>query len=166
MNSGTFTINGVGSVVGLDLTSADAFPHTFFADGVNCFGLPRTLDEVHPLGYENVALSNFIHESIHLFLSWKGDYIERSVSYRAGIGADFEHPEILLDAVNEERIIVGFQIAQNKVQGDWLKTYKVGGFGLHLAGAAQSWAEYQIESRFGYRTEELLEEFNSLLVIH
>lgn len=116
----------------------DALPVILYNDGYGCKGLPRSDEEIASLGYRicNNSMANFIHEAIHLFLE---DYLvigKNSVLYNQSIGKGFNtEPQEYDDAVNEEMIVVGFQVYLNGVTDSTVK-----GFQFFLANADKSYA--------------------------
>jgi hypothetical protein len=161
MNLKIFTLPGCGRVIA-DMDRDDLPPVIQFEDGGHCFGLPRTSDEVSPMGYESIAEGNFVHEALHLFIAHRCGFVSDSVLHRAANGADFADPDILRDAQNEERIVLGVQIAVNEAEGDGLTTNKVGGFVMHIAGAAREYARMALYD-FGCDLEEVKADFIALM---
>jgi hypothetical protein len=161
MNLQVFTLPGVGRVMA-DLTRDDLPPVIQFEDGTHCFGLPRTTDEVSPMGYGSIAEGNFIHEALHMFVSHRCGLTDRSVLYRAGTGADFTQEDILREASEEERIVLGVQVAVNDTEGDGLTTNKVEGFTMHLTAAAREFARLKL-AEYGCDLDQVVAEFKSHL---
>lgn len=157
-----FNLPGTGRILA-DLERDDLPPIIQFEDGTHCFGLPRTQHEILPLGYESIAEANFVHEAIHLFVSSKCQFIESSILYRAGHHADFTEPEIWKDAMAEEKLVLGLQIAVNDTVGDGKTTQKVGGFLLHIAGAAREYARIQFREIYSLNLDSLVDEFGAAL---
>lgn len=157
-----FEMRGTGRVIA-DLSRDDLPPVIQFEDGTHAFGLPRSFDEVSPMGYESTAEANFVHEALHMFIASKCNFTPNSILYRAGHNADFSDPEILEDAKEEERIVLGLQIAVNDAEGDSLTSNKIGGFVLHIAAAARKYSEGVLRHKYGLEAAELKEEFLALL---
>lgn len=143
-----FEVPGCGRVIG-DLNRDDLPPVIQFEDGVHCFGLPRKFEEVMPMGYESIAEGNFIHEALHMFVAHHCGFTRESILHRAGNGVDIDgDPAMLRDAQDEERLVLGLQIAVNDTEGDALTTNKVGGFLLHIAAAAREFSRAELKSRY------------------
>lgn len=159
-----FQIEGCGRVIA-DLSRDELPPIIQFEDGVYCFGLPRTHDEVSPLGYESIAEGNFIHEALHIFVAHKTSSVETSVAYREGLKVDWEDTNngFWRDAISEEQLVLGLQILVNDTLGDFQTTNKVGGFVLHIVGGAVGHAKRRFKDEFGLDIDELKAEFMELL---
>jgi hypothetical protein len=157
-----FEVPGCGRVIA-DLSRDDLPPVIQFEDGNYCFGLPRAHAEVSPMGYESIAEGNFIHEALHMFIANRCGFTDRSVLYRAGQNADFSDREILREACNEERVVLGVQVAVNETEGDSLSTNKVGGFLLHLAAASREFARRELAEVYGCDLDETVAAFRDQL---
>jgi hypothetical protein len=151
-----FEVPGCGRIIS-DLGRDDLPPIAQFEDGTHTFGLNRVHAEASIMGYENIAEANFIHEAIHVYLANKCRFTTDSILYRAGHGADFDNPDILRDAKNEERLVLGLQIDVNEIDG------KVVGFLLHIAEAAREFARGELRDRFGLDMAEMKGEFLELM---
>lgn len=154
-----FEVPGCGRVIA-DLTRDDLAPVIQFEDGKQCFGLPRKFEEVMPMGYESIAEGNFIHEALHMFVAHKCGFTSDSILHRAARGEDIDgNPEYLREAMDEERIVLGLQIAVNETEGDGQTTNKVGGFLLHIAAAAREFARVSMKEKYGCDLDEIKAEF-------
>jgi len=159
-NVAIFEIEGVGRVIG-DLSNSKLVPIVQYEDGNACLALQRNESEAAQVGYESVAIANFVHEAVHLFIAHKVGFIETSVAYREGLKADFNDPEILEDAKYEEQIVLGFQAFINDALGEFLEKPKVKGFSFHVVTSAVKWSEHLLAER-GFNQKELAFEFISL----
>src|SRR5687768_17384641 len=97
-------------------------PFIVFNDGKSTYALPRQPIETESLGYDDVALGNFEHECLHVFLAERRDaerakyylkgnppaprYVPTSVLYRAAHGEEFVGQN-LQDAIYEESLVLG-----------------------------------------------------------
>lgn len=152
-----FRVPGCGSV-SCDIADPRAVPVVFFEDGRKCDGLPRSMAETASMGYVNPVEANFDHEAIHLFLPHRLGFCSRSVQHAAAAGANFE-AEVLADAMYEERLVLGFQIAFRRVEEE----ESVGGFLLHLNCGARRHAEEEIGRQFGLPMGRLVDEFREIM---
>jgi hypothetical protein len=164
MNIQKFEIVGIGSVEA-DLDNPNIMPKMIFSDGKYCYGLPRTAGEVMQLGYQEneIAKANFIHESIHLFLSYKLNYVSTSVGRLASEGETFTDYSVILEASIEERKVLGFQVYVQNAIGNFTSTAKLQGFTLHVAAALFDYARREINEKHNASISDLKEEFLSLL---
>lgn len=108
-----------------------------FNDGKATYALPRKPVETESLGYEDIALGNFEHECLHVFLAEKMPpgraWVATSVLYRAAHGVEFVG-QVLQDAIFEESLVLGVQIAMNSLHVcDEQGNTALPGFCFHMA---------------------------------
>lgn len=125
-------------------------PFIVFKDGKSTYALPRQSVETEALGYADTASGNFEHEVIHVFVNEKLDepvttwteeteyrrkrlWVDNSVLRRAALGQEFVG-QALVDALFEESLVLGIQIAMNKYQEcDEQGNTVLPGFCFHMA---------------------------------
>lgn len=158
-----FIIPGVGQIFS-DLSKEESLPAILFDDGELCQGLERSTWEVAALGYiygnNRRVFANFIHESAHLFISNKLDNLVNSVQTRAAKGCHFkEDSKCLDDAIEEETLVIGFQVYLNGVTSE-----QVSGFQFFLAEGAKRYVKWRFINDFNLDIAALKDEFIEILL--
>jgi hypothetical protein len=141
-------------------------PFIVFTDGKATYALPRKTVETETLGYTDVALGNFEHEALHVFLNEKlppgRAWISTSVLYRAATGVEFVG-QVLQDAIFEESLVVGLQVAMNQHQHcDSEGNTALPGFCYHLARGCYLNAKHEFE-KLGLDIDALAAEARSII---
>lgn len=155
-------------------------PFIVFNDSKTTYALPRQPVETESLGYTDVALGNFEHEAIHIYLNeklnsiehvfpgrpflrrWHRDWVETSVLRRAALGVEFVG-QALQDAIFEESLVLGIQIAMNKHQEcDEQGNTSLPGFCFHMARGCYMNAKREL-AQLGLDIDTLAEEIKAIL---
>ena len=159
-------------------------PFIVFNDGKATYALPRLPVETESLGYTDVALGNFEHEAIHVFLNekldsqdglyevisngdsfskrWHKHWVDDSVLRRAALGVEFVG-QALEDAIFEESLVLGIQIAMNNHQEcDEQGNTSLPGFCFHMARGCYRNAKSEL-AQLGLDIDELAQEIRNIL---
>jgi hypothetical protein len=158
-------------------------PFIVFNDGKATYALPRQPVETESLGYTDVALGNFEHEAIHIFVTeklmsdeglydsmlgdtmakrWQKQWVADSVLRRAADGVEFVD-QALEDAIFEESLVLGIQIAMNKHQEcDAEGNTSLPGFCFHMARGCYMNAKREL-AQLGLDIDKLAQEIKSIL---
>jgi hypothetical protein len=145
-------------------------PFIIFKDGKATYALPRLPVETESLGYTDVALGNFEHEVLHVFLCERlvqlgnsvKDWVYDSVLARAARGEQFVG-ENLEDAIFEESLVLGLQVALNNHQRcDDEGNTTLPGFCFHLARGCYMNARSELQ-KLGVDIDALAAEARTIL---
>jgi hypothetical protein len=155
-------------------------PFIVFNDGKATYALPRQPVETESLGYTDVALGNFEHEAIHIYINekldsiehtfpgrpflrrWQKNWVESSVLRRAALGIEFVG-QALEDAIFEESLVLGVQIAMNSHQEcDEQGNTSLPGFCFHMARGCYRNAKHEL-AQLGLDIDKLAQEIKSIL---
>lgn len=132
-------------------------PQIYFNDGSETEALPRLDIETQVFGYDDVALGNFEHEALHLFVMHKLGLTEQSVLWHSAHGVAFTG-DVLRMAIAEEALVVGLQAAIQDVQRcDKNGNTVIPGFCFHVARAAYNNAKHLFANQ-GFDIDELAAE--------
>lgn len=161
-----FIVKGLGQVLSM-MEKNDEVPLVLYDDGKACKAIQRKDWEVEAIGYvfdntkyRRIAFGNFFHEAVHLFLSHKCDLTEGSVGYRQACGQSFPTGSTnMLEAVDEELIVIGFQLFLMN-----FTTQTIKGFQYFLAQGCMRYALDWLQSVAGFDLAELRHEFMQTLI--
>jgi hypothetical protein len=153
-------------------------PFIVFNDGAATYALPRQPLETEALGYTDTALGNFEHECLHVFLNeklddednrgfsridrWRDYWVKNSVLRRAADGVEFVG-QVLDDAIFEESLVLGLQVAMNNLnQCDEKGNTALPGFCFHMARGCYMNAKAEL-ARLGLDIDALAAEARVLI---